>query len=724
MNAFLLIVRAQKRLLWWVQMDILGQSSLLVGVISFALGFSVLARNVKNKLFLSFAILTTVVSAWALMFFINKISGAPYYRWHLFCNIWLAPAGLGFILVLVRIEDTLSRRLFTLSLIAAVSLSILLGLHLDGSPWILQSIHFLPALVFFQLVRLMWIDRILKRGFKRLPKLPTVGLARRNLIYIGGLLVLSSCVMDHVPFIGVAIPTAGNIGLALYLFFLSQAISQQRLLNFGTLFSRSIVLIAVAFTLTGVYLLLVGWIHNSPGLFFLNSFLASFLILMLLDPLRKVANFVTDRFTTQHHRRLQEVLREAQRNLAGVVDPDTLYEALLSTVEQALSPGWSAVYVLGSDGTRFRRVKKSGIDELNLDSGKAELVLRELLANHPILEHAEFLRQRGQLAILLDQILENEIDRSASRTDRKGLQELVESLHAMGINLIIPLFDRGKVLAFVAVRISAPPEPWGNNWGLLPIIYPYFEQASHTLRSMEVYVKQREKERLATLGEMAAGLAHEIRNPLGAIKGAAQFLDPTLDRPESQFLRVIIEETDRLNRTVTQFLDYSKPPLVEFKILDLSALVQKTTELMRPGLPKNLKFEFIKSAEPAWVTAAGEQLQQVVMNLIQNSGRALEKKSDGSALTRVSVEIQNRSLYAEVVLSVEDNGVGIKKENLDKIFIPFFTTSPSGTGLGLPISQKIVNSHNGRFEVLSEEGRFTRFSVILPFTPRELSKNS
>ena len=115
-------------------------------------------------------------------------------------------------------------------------------------------------------------------------------------------------------------------------------------------------------------------------------------------------------------------------------------------------------------------------------------------------------------------------------------------------------------MGFVGFWVPGPPEPWGNNWAILSVVYPYYEQVAATLRSMEIFVRQREKERLAALGEMAAGLAHEIRNPLGAIKGAAQFLDPSTDRPESKFLKVIIEEVDRLNRVVTQFLDYSKPP--------------------------------------------------------------------------------------------------------------------------------------------------------------------
>ena len=231
---------------------------------------------------------------------------------------------------------------------------------------------------------------------------------------------------------------------------------------------------------------------------------------------------------------------------------------------------------------------------------------------------------------------------------------------------------------------------------------------------MEIYVRQREMERLATLGEMAAGLAHEIRNPLGAIKGAAQYLDPSGDKPESRFLKVIVEEVDRLNRVVTQFLDYSKPPVTEFKQVELLPLVNKTVDMLKANPVEGVRLEMSGVAKSVAVMAAPEQIQQVLINLIQNSTKALSGRSDG--VIRVGVDIDGAS---EAVVSVEDNGCGIKREHLDKLFIPFFTTSPSGTGLGLSISQKIIEFHRGRIEVATEEGRFTRFSVILPLVKKE-----
>src|SRR6185295_2900013 len=135
--------------------------------------------------------------------------------------------------------------------------------------------------------------------------------------YVGALVVLITSVMDHVSWMGPTLPAFGNLALVAYIFFLSQAITQQRLLNISALFSRFLVLLAVALTLTVVYSLLVAWIENSPGLFFLNSFIASFLILMLLEPLRDFVSYFTQRLLTQKHRKLQQSLRESVRKLTG-----------------------------------------------------------------------------------------------------------------------------------------------------------------------------------------------------------------------------------------------------------------------------------------------------------------------------------------------------------------------------------------------------------------------
>ena len=180
---------------------------------------------------------------------------------------------------------------------------------------------------------------------------------------------------------------------------------------------------------------------------------------------------------------------------------------------------------------------------------------------------------------------------------------------------------------------------------------------------------------------------------------------------------------DRLNRVVAQFLDYSKPHAAELRPTDLSKLVEKTVGLMRPAIPESITFDFKPAARRLEVMASAEQIRQVLINLIQNSVKAIESKSatavgNGTRHIRIRLETEGRDDASQAVVHVEDSGGGINSQDMDKLFIPFFTTSVSGTGLGLSISQKIVEAHRGRIEVAtavaSEVGKLTRFSVVLP----------
>lgn len=690
-------------------MDILGQSSLLVAVTSFALGVSLLAKNVRNKLYLAYFLLTVLVSFWSLSFFLEiYLGGGAFYRFHLFCNAWLAPAGLVFIQELSRFRSRGSRLLVDGGVVLASLLSIALGMGWESEPWLKQLIYYAPVLIVVQTLYLIWNDYRTSglRDTRPSPMGLTAG--KRASIYIGALVVLATSVMDHVPMLGRWIPSFGNVLLTLYLFFISQAISQQRLLNMAALFSRFLVLLAVALTLTALYSLLFGWIQDSPALFFLNSFFVSFLILMLLDPLRSVVRYFTQRLLTQEYKLLEESVREAQRKLTGVVSTDALTQSVLTHVQLLLSSPSAAIYVLASDATRYRRVRTVG--ESHPD-------IQELLADHPLLKLCERLNRKGKVPVILDQVIQNEMDRSASRSQKGELASLIEGLEALDANLLIPLFESDQILGFVVCRAEAPPEPWGGSWGLLPLIYPYFEGVARSLRSMEIFAKQKEKERLAALGEMAAGLAHEIRNPLGAIKGAAQLLDSNPERKESRFVQVIIEEVDRLDRVVSQFLDYSRRDSAPTETVHVPQLLERTMDLLSPSLKPDVQLVLQKTVPGVQIQGSAVQIHQLILNLIQNALKAIDSmnlKKEETQWVRVSCDYRGPLDCGEMILSVEDNGPGIRREHLGKIFIPFFTTSPQGTGLGLSICQRIAESHGGRIEVSSEHGKGSVFTLILP----------
>jgi signal transduction histidine kinase len=237
----------------------------------------------------------------------------------------------------------------------------------------------------------------------------------------------------------------------------------------------------------------------------------------------------------------------------------------------------------------------------------------------------------------------------------------------------------------------------------------------------------KERDRLAALGQMAAGLAHEIRNPLGSIKGAAQFLQPAVKTPGSpgssdradlgdqrEFLNIIVEEVNRLNKIVSQFLDYARPYRGEQKPLEIADVLKKTLQLLakEESNPVEIGTAFAERLPP--VRADAEQLFQVFLNLSLNALQAMPQ--GGKLLISTGLRRATRRGAAAAFLEIRfrDTGVGIPPGDLKNLFIPFFTTKEKGTGLGLPISQRIIENHGGTIEVRSQPGEGATFTVLLP----------
>lgn len=237
------------------------------------------------------------------------------------------------------------------------------------------------------------------------------------------------------------------------------------------------------------------------------------------------------------------------------------------------------------------------------------------------------------------------------------------------------------------------------------------------------YEKRRERDRLVEVGEMATGMAHEIRNPLGALKGAAQCLKVDQLQPDQQeFIGIILEEVDRLNGVVIQFLDYARPYRGEPIPCNVNDIIDATLRLMEhDALPANVEVHRDLSHNLPLVSVDPEHLKQILINLFTNAFHAMQKGGDLTVSSLQSSgpndggEAPFHSLQnAQVLIKVTDTGEGISPDLFTKIFVPFFTTKAQGTGLGLPICQRIAESSEGKLEVASQPEQGTTFTLRLP----------
>ncbi len=218
--------------------------------------------------------------------------------------------------------------------------------------------------------------------------------------------------------------------------------------------------------------------------------------------------------------------------------------------------------------------------------------------------------------------------------------------------------------------------------------------------------------KLAAVGRLSAGLAHEIRNPLASIKGSAEILGDDFpdDHPKKRLLKVLVEEADRLNRVLTRFLSFARPQAPEKRRVDLASEAEAVVSLLsgqQDGRSAKIEVQSRSAAGP-FVEGDPEMLRQVLLNLLLNALQA----TDGRGTIQISFEESDKG-SGEVTLHIEDNGPGFTPEALDHLFSPFFTTRESGTGLGLAVSHRIVEAHGGRIEVENREGGGARVTVVL-----------
>lgn len=216
----------------------------------------------------------------------------------------------------------------------------------------------------------------------------------------------------------------------------------------------------------------------------------------------------------------------------------------------------------------------------------------------------------------------------------------------------------------------------------------------------------RRAERLKTLGEMAAGMAHEVKNPLAAIRSSAQILRGRVGEKQEELVDIVVAEVDRLNKVVNDFLQYARPAPLRRSEQRLSGILDSCLELLGPlAAEKRLTVEKSYPDSEPRVSVDEDQMRQVFLNLILNGMQAAP--ADGRI--RLRVERTPRSVSA----SVEDNGAGIPADKLRRVFEPFFTTREGGSGLGLAVAHRIVSEHGGRLEIRSESGAGTTATVIL-----------
>lgn len=494
-------------------------------------------------------------------------------------------------------------------------------------------------------------------------------------------------------------PPVGIVLSVVFLFMLAQALRHERLLDLYEIFGRLIVATAVAFLIGFTFYLLVTTVGQFNTMW-LNAIVVAIVVLVLFNPLRDWVEAQIQRFVFREGGRLTAALERARRKLAHTLEIDEMGQIVMFALEQSRSVTTAALYIVVDDGMYEQLCTLGSGAPKRIEVATANALLEQLGHGAVVLE--QFARAAKEARG--DSVIEHQAVLAAAEV----LGELKHNAVIVGIRTEDELVGL-LVVADERIRDAFSPEDVGRLEALCT-------QLGLVVENSRVYSKMKEKDRLAVLGQMAAGLAHEIRNPLGAIKGAAQLLaDPgpeaELDESSREFIGIIIEEVDRLNDVVGSVLDLARENTGSVAPIDVNGVIRRTLQVLGADWTElALEVETRLDDELPRATIAAEQLRQVLINLLQNATQAVA----GAGRVAVTTRTRKRGGTTWVTISVSDDGPGIAAPALKNIFLPFFTTKEGGTGLGLAICQRIVQGAGGRIEARSREGEGTTFDVVLP----------
>ncbi len=649
-------------------MNLLKQTALILGLTSLSLGSWTLVRDWRNKISILFSLVCFVVAVWSLSFVAHvTLFGRLSYDIHLFCNVLVVPLALELISrIFLREKDSISSALFLIALTGATILCFMILFSLGTGVYFRLLVLFWPTLILFQFFHVIRLN-FFEPG--RL-KVESIAPSRKFILYSGLGLTLSLCTFDHIPDYGFTMPAIGNLLFTLYLFFANQVIVPEKLPALEALASRFLAVLTLSLVITGFFALLYSYISATFPLFLLNSFLISFAVLALWAPLLTFFRFLTWKVFSSS--RMDQDLKYERFKVQSeaCTDQASLFEVATHFAKS----------ILGFEQVRF------------------ELLPGDVAVPASVAAYFSVADTQKQVPFLYRPFLEQERDQVLTQDRKRELELQLEYLRSLDCDLlsVIRVDEERSIQVRIREHATRRTGPFPGFNRILDFIHHVANQSSRVVQIENA----REKDRLVLLGEMAAGLAHEIRNPLGAIRGAVNLIEPD----PGPWGGVIREEVDRLNRLVSQFLDFSRSQEDKRERLDLGELLPKIVERIVAGIPPTIRVEIRRESEDSFVWGVPDSVRQVVSNLIQNSVKALE------GLPNPSIEI----LIQVNGFEVRDNGIGMNEETLSRVFQPFFTSFKEGSGLGLSICEKLVRADRGRISIHSGTGKGTCVSVEYP----------
>ena len=399
----------------------------------------------------------------------------------------------------------------------------------------------------------------------------------------------------------------------------------------------------------------------------------------------------------------RRAVEEFQRSLALIVDPDALRASVSNRLKEIFDPDRLAIFELQPKLGQFRIALHSGFDQ-GVDPATITLAEGGRMAR--------WFRVNGTC---LRPAVESSVVEYFTIEERQLLQ-------LCGAELCAPLVTKNQLIGLFVLGSEVRPRLFGRRDA--DLLGGLANQASLAFHNAALYREQQDRldrlhrsNRLAAMGQLAAGVAHEVRNPLTAIRSTVQYLSSNLEDAKAEMAQELLDEVDRIDQIISNLLDLTRSGKLNRHRIELLDVLSRTIRLIEIRARKQgVEIEKSMPRPPLMLDADPDQLRQVFLNLILNGLQAMPE--GGSLVISCAVD----PAEDRVGITIADTGKGIPADLIEKVFDPFYTTKSEGTGLGLSVCHNIIVQHGGSIELSSSPGQGTRASILLPWQVDDRSR--
>ncbi len=647
-------------------MDYYAQGSLVAAIVALAIAGYLRVQAKNDAEARAFADLSFIIFLWCLPEYLWKTLSSPF--WHrvsIAGVMFVPPIAFRYSGAAVRTRPAW----FQGVLIGGMWISAAFGLSVFSERLLASPFWNVAALLYVYPYLGLCLYVIVQHGFRASPS--SIERKKFQFLLVGGGIASLVAPLNFLPGTGVYFPPLAAFAILLFFYFMATGILHLHFFELPDIVGRAVILVIQVFAFAVVF----GVLEVVSGRKFwfplAGVFLVSFFLLTFYPFLMRKLGGISSDLLVRESRTVQALLVDYAKRLTECASIPEIGR----TVEEGLGRipfvAGASLWVRPEGGT------DEGIGALPVPPDEYLRAFNRFSRRFSTLRFMEHGGSRASDVAIWDDT------RDAS----------------------FPIFLRGDLVG-VALFNWKDKQP---SFREMELLIPFLEGIGLAVENIRQKQRIRNREHFATVGELAAGLAHEVRTPAGVIKGAAQFLSRDARSGDREFLEIIVEEADRLNGVVTEFLEYARPGEREPSRISLREPVERAAARLRRERAKAMEGIRMREHYPDPYTAVNAdpmEIERVVFNLLTNAVEAMPGGGD------LSVSVQ--SVRGEARVSVEDTGTGISDEDRPNLFRPFFTTRERGVGMGLAICRRIVGDNGGTIAVESAPGKGSRFTIKFP----------